>query len=207
LHDALKLYVDNFALFEQLESDALKGKFHHEFAIILRDLGGTEQRQDYTDRALIEFSAASVYFEQAKLARHQACVENNLGMLYGTIGKFADAHEHLDRAQALFTRLNDKVHNAQVDESRARVMIAEGEFVKAEKLVSRVGQQIRELRRTSKALQSALAVFERNGCEPKIDEAVSVVGRRETAVETAKANHASQRRGRGSHLHHDAGAV
>jgi CheY-like chemotaxis protein/tetratricopeptide (TPR) repeat protein len=137
LHDALKLYADNFALFDQLESDALKGKFHHEFAIILRDLGDTEQRQDYTDRALVEFSAASIYFEQAKLSRHQACVENNLGMLYGTIGRFTDAHEHFDRAQALFTRLNDKVHNAQVDESRARVMIAEGEFVKAERLVSR----------------------------------------------------------------------
>jgi len=134
LHDALNLYVDNFALFDQLETDALKGKFHHEFAIILRDLGGTE-RQDYIDRALIEFSAASVYFDQAKLARHQACVENNLGMLYGAIGRFADAHEHLDRAQALFTRLNDRVHNAQVDESRARVMIAEGDFVKAERLV------------------------------------------------------------------------
>lgn len=40
LHDALKLYVDNFLLFDQLETDALKGKVHHEFAIILRDLGG-----------------------------------------------------------------------------------------------------------------------------------------------------------------------
>lgn len=136
LHDALNLYGDNFALFDQLETDALKGKFHHEFGIILRDLGGAEQRQDYIDRALIEFSAASVYFDQAKLARHQACVENNLGMLYGTIGRFTDAHEHLDRAQALFTRLNDRVHNAQVDDSRARVMIAEGDLVKAERLVS-----------------------------------------------------------------------
>lgn len=86
LHDALKLYADNFSLFDQLESDALKGKFHHEFAIILRDLGGAEQRQDYIDRALVEFSAASIYFEQAKLSRHQACVENNLGMLYALLG-------------------------------------------------------------------------------------------------------------------------
>jgi hypothetical protein len=56
----------------------------------------------------------------------------------------------------------------------------------------KVGQQIRELRRTSKALQNALAVFERNGREPKIDESVSVVGHREIAVETAKAHHARQ---------------
>ena len=144
LHDALKLYVDNFALFDQLESDALKGKFHHEFAIILRDLGGAEQRQDYIDRALVEFSAASIYFEQAKLARHQACVENNLGMLYGTVGKYADAHEHFDRAQALFTRLSDRVHNAQVDESRARVMIAEGQLIKADRLLSRAVRNLED---------------------------------------------------------------
>lgn len=144
LHDALKLYVDNFALFDQLENDALKGKFHHEFAISLRDLGAAEQRQDFIDRALIEFSAASVYFEQAKLSSHQACVENNLGMLYGTIRKFPDAHEHLDRAQALFTRLNDRVHNAQVDESRARVMIAEGQLAKAERLLSRAVRSLED---------------------------------------------------------------
>ncbi len=28
-----------------------------------------------------------------------------------------EAHEHLDRAQALFTRLNDRVHLAQVEEN------------------------------------------------------------------------------------------
>jgi CheY-like chemotaxis protein/tetratricopeptide (TPR) repeat protein len=136
LHDSLKLYADNFALFEPLESDALKGKFHHEFAIVLRDLGVAEQRQDYLDRALIEFSAASVYFERANLSRHQACVENNLAMLYSTIGKFLEAHERVDRAQALFTSLKDTVHCAQVDDTRARVLIAQGEFLKAEKLIN-----------------------------------------------------------------------
>lgn len=137
LHDALRIYIQNSALFETLDSDALKGKFHHEFGIVLRGLGSAEKRQDYLDRTLIEFAAASFYFEQAKLSRHQACVENNLGFVFGTIGKFPEAHEHLDHAQAIFTSLRDSVHLAQVDETRARVMLSENRVADAEKLVSK----------------------------------------------------------------------
>jgi|SRR5215208_180852 len=57
---------------------------------------------------------------------------------------------------------------------------------------AKVGQRIKELRRTSKALQNALAAFERNQCVPNIDEAVSIVGRREKTREIAKAHHARQ---------------
>jgi len=137
LHDALYVLNDATALFERITNDVLKGKFHHEFGNVLKDLGAAEQRQDYLDRALIEFAAASFYFEQAGLSRHQACVENNLGLLLGTIGRFSEAHEHLDRAQVLFTRLKDDVHLAQSDDTRARVMLAEGRIVEAEKTARR----------------------------------------------------------------------
>jgi hypothetical protein len=56
----------------------------------------------------------------------------------------------------------------------------------------KVGQRVKEMRRTSKGLQRALAAFERNGCQPKIDEAVSVVGYRVKTREIAKAHHAQQ---------------
>ena len=81
----------------------------------------------------MEYTAASFHFEQAGHERYHACVENNLGFLFSTIGKFEDAHEHLDRAQMLMTRLKDNVHLAQVDETRARVLLAEGRTVEAEK--------------------------------------------------------------------------
>src|SRR6185295_13756710 len=103
--------------FEGLTNNVLKGKFHHLYGTALKNLGIAEQRQDYIDQALIEYAAASFYFEEAGLSRHQACVENNLGFLFGTIEKFNEAHDHLDRAQALFTTLKDKVHLAQVDET------------------------------------------------------------------------------------------
>jgi CheY-like chemotaxis protein len=144
LHDCLHICTVNSEFFETLSNTAIKGKFHNEFGMVLKDLGIGEQRQDYIDRALIEFTAAGIYFEQAHLSRHQACVENNIGFLFGTIRNFPEAHEHLDRAQALFTRLKDTAHNAQVDETRARVMIAEGEFVKAEKLVNGAVRNLEE---------------------------------------------------------------
>jgi hypothetical protein len=56
----------------------------------------------------------------------------------------------------------------------------------------KVAQRIKQLRRTSTGLQAALAAFERNGATPKIDEAVSIVGRREKAREVINAHHARQ---------------
>lgn len=134
-YEALRIYGDAAPLVEKSANLILRGKFHHFFGTLLRKLGEAEQRLDYIDRALIEYAAASFYFEETQLTQHQACVENNLGFLFGTIGKFAEAHEHLDRAQMLLTRLKDDVHLAQVDETRARVMLAEGRVVEAEKTV------------------------------------------------------------------------
>lgn len=107
-NEALRLNIEAAPLFEKSTNHALKGKFHNQFGFVERNLGDI-------DRALIEYTAASYHFEQAGHTRYQACVENNLGFLFGTIKRFREAHEHLDRAQALFTRLKDRVHIAQVD--------------------------------------------------------------------------------------------
>jgi len=159
LNDALHILTTAATLFEGSTNQTLKGKFHNEFGMVLKDLGTAEQRQDYIDRALIEFAAASFYFEQAGHARYQACVENNLGFLFGTIGRFVEGHEHLDRAQALFTRLNDSVHLAQVEETRARVMLADGAVAKAEKIA-----------------KSAVQILERGGEQSLLAEALTTHG-------------------------------
>jgi len=101
----------------------------------------------------------SFYFEQAGLSRYQACVENNLGFLFGTIKKFADAHEHLDRAQALFTTLKDRVHLAQVYETRARVLLAEERISEAEKVI-----------------RSAVRTLEKGGEQSLLAEALTTQG-------------------------------
>ncbi len=111
----------------------LTAHFHHAFANALKHVVQTEKREDYADRAFMEYTAASYHFERAGHTRYQACVENNIGSLLGIIGKYEDAHEHLDRAQVIMTRLKDNVHLGQVDETRARVLLAEGRTVEAER--------------------------------------------------------------------------
>jgi CheY-like chemotaxis protein len=113
----------------------LAAHFHHGFANVLNQLSSAEHRQDYVDQALIEYSAAAFHFEQAGHTRYQACIDINLGFLFFTLNRFSEAHEHLDRAQVLFTKLEDNLHLAQVDETRARVLMAEGRIVEAEKTV------------------------------------------------------------------------
>jgi CheY-like chemotaxis protein len=136
-NDALRIHTEAAELFQHIETHSLRGSLHNDFAIVLKNLGAAENRDDYIDRALIEYAAASYHFEQAGHIRYQACVENNLAMLFWKAHRFADAHEHLDRAQMLFTRLKDDVHLAQVDETRARIMLAEGRVVDAEKAARR----------------------------------------------------------------------
>jgi two-component system chemotaxis response regulator CheY len=166
LSDALHLLVEAAPLFDASDNHTIKGRFHNEYAQVLRKVGDAEHRGDYIDRALIEYAAASYHFEQAGHTRYQACVENNLGYLFSTIGKFTEAHQHLDRAQALFTSMKDSVHTAQVDDTRARILLAEGRVSEAERIV-RAAVQILEKGGEQSLLAEALTtqglVFARSG--------------------------------------------
>jgi tetratricopeptide (TPR) repeat protein len=133
-HDALHILTEAAPLFEARATDGIKGKFHNELANVLNYLSLAERRSDYTDRALVEYAAAGFHFEQAGHTRNQAAVENNLGYLFASLGKFAEAHTHLDRARRLFVGLRDRVHTAQVDETRAGAFIAAGRYEEAERL-------------------------------------------------------------------------
>ena len=130
--DALRIHTAAASLFEKSTNHFLRGNFQNEFATVLNYLGEAEGRADYIDRAFIEYTGASYHFEQAGHARYLARVENNLGFLYLTSGRLIEAHQHLNRARALFTRLRDKGSVAQVDDTRARVFLAEGHYQKAE---------------------------------------------------------------------------
>jgi DNA-binding NtrC family response regulator len=63
-----------------------------------------------------------------------ALVENNLGFILYKAGKFKEAHEHLDRARRIFSSLKDRGSVAQVNETRSRVLLAEGRNEEAERL-------------------------------------------------------------------------
>lgn len=159
LSDSLRILTEAAPLFEKSSNQTIKGRFHNEFGTVLKNLGAVEQRSDYIDRAFIEYAAASYHFGEAGHRRYQACVENNLGMLLRTVGKYAEAHEHLDRAQALMTSLKDSVHLAQVDETRAKVFLAEGRAGEAERLA-----------------RAAALVLERGGEQSLLAEALTTQG-------------------------------
>jgi CheY-like chemotaxis protein/tetratricopeptide (TPR) repeat protein len=134
-NESLRILLDSAELFEESISDALKGKFHNDLALTLMFLGEAEHRPDYTDRAIIEFTAASVHFERAGHTSYVAGAENNLGFLLHNVGRYEEAHEHLNRARHLFVTIGDRGSVAQVDETRARVLLAQGRVRAAESAI------------------------------------------------------------------------
>jgi CheY-like chemotaxis protein len=159
LQEALSFYYEAAPLLDRSEDHALKGAFHNEFALLFTRLGTEENRRDYLDKALIEAAAASFHFEQAGNTRYLARVENNLGFLFFTLGQYGDAHKHLDRARYLFLETEDLGTAAQVDETRARTLLAEGRVAHAERVA-----------------RSAVKSLERGGEQAVLAEALNTHG-------------------------------
>jgi len=169
LHEALHIYQEAAPLIAETGDDAIKGSFHIEFGLVFRRLATPENREDYLDQALVEYTAASYHFEQAGNTRYLARVENNLGNLFFMIARYQDAHHHLDRARHLFLELRDVGTAAQVDETRARVFLAEGHLKDALRLI-----------------RSSVKTLEKGGEQALLAEALTTEG----AVEARRRNHA-----------------
>lgn len=133
LSEALEILLDSAELFDGITNDTLKGSYHNNLGNLWENIGKAKKREDYTDRAFIEYAAASYHFEQAEHKSYLANVENNLGYLYFKAGKLKKAHEHLDRARRIVISLKDKYTLGQFEETRARVFLSEGRNVEAEK--------------------------------------------------------------------------
>jgi tetratricopeptide (TPR) repeat protein len=134
-HDALNILKEAEPIFETA-NDALKGRWHGQKGLILRRLAATEGQPDYYDRAIIEYTAAIYHYEQAKHERYCGNNLNNLAFLLYKLGRYHEAHEHLDRAQLIFTKLKDRGSLAQVDETRARVLVAEKKYRDADRIIA-----------------------------------------------------------------------
>jgi transcriptional regulator with PAS, ATPase and Fis domain len=135
LNDSLRLLTAASQSVEASGNLSIKGRFHNTLAMTLRGLSAAEKRADYLDRALVEYAAASFHFEQAGHTRYRARVENNLGFLFFTIKRYEVAREHLDCARRLVDSMKDSGSCAQVDESRARLLLAQGKNLEAESMV------------------------------------------------------------------------
>ncbi len=164
--DALKTHREAAPFFDASSNDALKGKFHNEYATVLKNVGLARNSADLIDRALVEFTAATYHAEQAGNKRLLAPVENNVGYLFVRLGRFTEAHKHLERARSLFTTLHDKGMVAQVNDTRARAFIAQGALGRGES-VSRTAvkalQEGDELSLLSQALTTHATALARLG--------------------------------------------
>src|SRR6185295_10556461 len=117
--NALLIYREAAPLFDSSSNHSLKGRYHTSYATVLRSVGTSEHREDYIDRALLEYTAASYHFEQAGHKRFQGRVENNVGFLFAGLSRFPEAHQHLNRARAIFVSLSDQGAVANCDDTRA----------------------------------------------------------------------------------------
>ncbi len=142
--EALRLLSESATLFEASSNQALRGKFHNEFATVLKNIGLAGHSEEYFDRALMQYTAASVDFEKAGHDRFLAVVENNLALVFGHLERFNEAHEHLDRAFSVASKLADKGMRAQVEDTRARMFLNQGHVEQAEKIARAAVTSLRE---------------------------------------------------------------
>lgn len=130
-YDALALLNSATVFLPAVADESSHGRYHLQRALAYRNLGGTEN----VDHALIEYSAASMHYSNAGNVRSLARVQNNIGFILLGLGKTSEALSHLDRAHSLFVSVKDAGRVAQVNETRARVFIAEQRFADAERAV------------------------------------------------------------------------
>ena len=159
LSDALRIYGEASDLVEKSGDHYLQGTFHLNLGVTLRRMADGDNLETFVDRALIEYAAASFHFEQAGNKRYFANVENNLGFLLYTIGRYQEAHSHLDRARQLYAELKDTYSVAHADETRARTFLAAGRLTDAERVI-----------------RSAVRVLERGDEKAALAEALTTYG-------------------------------
>lgn len=131
-YDALEILTDNTALFEQVTHHATKGDYHNELAMTLEEIAVADKRPDYFQRALTEYKAADYQFKLARNHIFRASVKNNEAVVLSKLGRFEEAHRHLDEARRLTVRFKDRTRTSQIDITRAEVLLAERKFEEAE---------------------------------------------------------------------------
>ena len=110
----------------------ITGRYHHEFAIALKNAAIAESRSDYSEIVQNHFDRARYEFEAIGHLRYIAVIENNHGYLLLDLGLYDEAEVHLLSAQNLFGLLEDKVRKAQVDDCLGRLYMDTNRFEMAE---------------------------------------------------------------------------
>lgn len=157
--ESLRILTENAPLFKKITNRTLKGVYHMQVAMALRNLATPENQAAEFRHVLREYEEADRHFEAARHKIFRAHVKNNISYVVRELGRFKEAHAHLDRAHRLTISAKDKVKTAQVEESRAQLFIAEGKYVQAEA-----------------AARHAAKTFEKSGHQSFLSEALTTHG-------------------------------
>jgi tetratricopeptide (TPR) repeat protein len=128
---ALSILTENSSLFEKIPSQAIKGAYHSQLAMVLRKLNSDKEEESFR-QILHHYEKADHHFKLARNNVFRADVKNNIGNVFRELGRFQEAHVYLEQARRLRVRVKDKVGVAKIDDTRAQVLIAEKKFKEAE---------------------------------------------------------------------------
>jgi len=136
---ALHILDDNAPLFQKISNHTTRGNYHNELAIVLRHLAKSEplNKDEHLQRALSQLMKADHHFQLAKNKLLRSCVNNNVGMILLNLSRYKEAQKYLEEARRLSLMVRDKVRTAQIDETRAQVLIAQRKYKDAEALAKR----------------------------------------------------------------------
>ena len=155
---AFRILAKHASLFIKINNHTLKGCYFTALGNRLENLAEQGKHDDYIDRALIEYAAASYYLELSGHRQYLANVETNLGFLYFKINRLDEANEHLSRARRIYVSIKDARTAAQVDETRARILLAQGRITEAERVI-RSAVRVQEKGGNTTLLTEALITY------------------------------------------------
>jgi tetratricopeptide (TPR) repeat protein len=168
--EVVKLLTENAPLFAKITSHTLRGTYHNQLGITFTSIGlASKRRTALFQRAIQEYKAADEEFKLAKNLVFRGHVQNNFAYVLRELHLFEEAHERFDQARRLFVRVGDKVRTAQVDDSRAQLLIVQKKHSEAESIA-----------------RSAARTFEKAGrqcflAEALVDQGIALARMREPA--------------------------
>jgi tetratricopeptide (TPR) repeat protein len=145
--EALNVLNEIKQLVEASGSHTLQATLHNEAGLVAKNTGNLKQSYD-------EFLLCRVHLEQAGHTRYLARLENNLGLLCMTASDFTEAHAHITRSRILFTALKDEGALVHVDDSQARIYLAEQKYSEAEALARSASEQFEDAGEFVEAVES-----------------------------------------------------
>jgi tetratricopeptide (TPR) repeat protein len=131
-NEALEILTENASLFSRITNEATKGAYHSQLAMVLRKLVPNESKDNHYKRILKEYEQADRHFKLAHNNVFRADVKNNIGNVLRELSRFKEAHQYLEQARRLRITVRDKIGIAQIDDTRAKVLIAEKKYKEAE---------------------------------------------------------------------------